>query len=296
MTSSTAGDRRTHFRLGQRLLIDHRHVRDVDGGRAVLDGLAEPIAAGGELFGGRLRAGCAEAVEGRVAWQPDRVDAEQAGDRGDGRELCRSDLEAVVESVEEVHRRRGAEGEEVAGHERAVAQCRERRIDRVPPGERPELGPRQVHHPVPVGELVQSRRRRGPGRRGLLVTFQGRIDEPATGEHRQVAEGDEHDRGGEHGPAPGDRAPDGVDEGGAAEGQPDGQQRQGPGARAQRQGQPVLTIAAERLGDRGRIDERMDTDGEHEPGERDGDGEAARREAHDRQAAQGRRSRAETRR
>ena len=196
-------------------------------------------------------------------------------------------------AYEQVHRRRRAEGQQVAGHERAVGQRRAAADRRCTPSVKaPNSAPGSCSTRYPAGSSSRAAAAVGPRRRGLLVTLQRRVDEAVTGEHRQVAEGDERRprrraRSGARRPAP-----DGVDERRRAEAQPDRQQRQGPGARAQRQRQPVLTVAAERLGDRRRIDERVDADGEHHADERQGDGEAARREAHDRQADEGRRSRA----
>ena len=103
-------DRHPDRRLGQRLLVDHRHGWAVRRGFAVVDRNAEPVGTGSEQLVGQLRAWCPEAVECRVTGKPDRVGAEQPGDRGDGGELGDADLEAVVEGVEQVHRRRRTEG------------------------------------------------------------------------------------------------------------------------------------------------------------------------------------------
>ena len=48
----------------------------------------------------------AEAVEGDVVGHPDRVDAEQPGDRGDRAGVDHTVLEAVVERVQQIHRAR----------------------------------------------------------------------------------------------------------------------------------------------------------------------------------------------
>ena len=112
------GERFTDAGVTDRLFVDDRNDADVR------CRLAEPL--GREQVGARgtgageqvvddLGPGEAEAVERHVVGHPDRVDAEQAGNRCDRVDVDHTVLEAVVQGEHEVHRRRAAERQQVAG-------------------------------------------------------------------------------------------------------------------------------------------------------------------------------------
>ena len=89
-TSSTGGDRSPTRRVGERLLVDHRDVGLVrPPARRRPTGPPRPAAPPANRSSASSGPRRAEAVEGGVAGQPDRVGAEQAGDRGDGVRLER---------------------------------------------------------------------------------------------------------------------------------------------------------------------------------------------------------------
>ena len=178
-------------RIGDRLLVDDGDLGLVDGRLAVGDRRAQPDLLArrrppsaarrnrSSVSSGSRRA---EAVERRIAGQPDGVGAEEPGHGGDRGGLGHAALEAVVQGVEQVHGAGAAEGQEVPGDQRPVGQSREGRIDGVPPAKGAELGP---------GEL-RARGSRWARRRaaaaasvhavgGVLVALEGRVDQAGVG-------------------------------------------------------------------------------------------------------------------
>ena len=233
----------------------------------------------GEEVGDELRARRAEAVERGVAGEPDRVGAEQPGHRCDLGRVDGAGLEAVVERVQEVHRRCAAEREEVARHERLGGQPGQRRVDGVAPAEGAELL---------AGELQDASARvagveRGggllPRSRRVLVAVDRRVDEAAAGERRQVGDRQQDDDGRQdrppRHPAAEPERSGGVDEGTGAEGQSEHEHRHGTRRRAQGQGGAGLAVAAEQAHQRRRVVDRVDADGEHDADRHEEGGEAA---------------------
>ena len=161
---------------GERLLVDHGDVGHVHGGLAVRRRRTESGRGRTEQRRDDLRAWGAEAVEGQVVGHPDRVDAEQTGDRCDGLGIDRARLEPVVERVQQVHRPGAAEREEVAGDERLVGEAGQRRVDGVAPPEGTELRARQLQHAVLRRAGVERRDRVVPRRRDVLVALEGDVD------------------------------------------------------------------------------------------------------------------------
>ena len=174
------------------LLVDHRDDREVAHCVAVRIGPTEVRRAGEEVEH-ELGARRSEALEGSVAGDPDRVGTEQPGDRGERGRLGNTCLEAVVECVDEIHRRSASQRQQVAGDERPFGQPGQRRIDGVPPAERAELGTGQLQHAVAGGRGVEIRSGLEPRRWRVLVPFERRVDESVIGERRKVHDGQEDD-------------------------------------------------------------------------------------------------------
>ena len=273
------GDRGEHRRVRQRLLVDHRHLRPVDHRVAVGHRVAEAArriggGRGVERTGG-LRARRAEAVERHVTGDPHGVGAEQAGDRGDRLGLGPTLLEAVVEGVQQVHRRGRAEGQQVARHQRARGQPGQRRIDGVPPAVGTELGPGQLQHAIAGRHRIERGGGVVPRRRRLFVAGERRVDQAVTEQRREVAQREEdHEPGGEEAP-PRTSVADRVDDRRRPEADPDRQQRQRPRARAQGERHAGLTVAGEEVGERRGVVERVHADRQHHADERQGHCEPA---------------------
>ena len=97
------GERRADGRVAQRSLIDHWDVGYVRRGHPVRHRLTEADGLRREQLVNVLRAGRAEAIEGEVVRDPDRVGAQVAGDGRDRVGVERVVLHPVVERVEQVH-------------------------------------------------------------------------------------------------------------------------------------------------------------------------------------------------
>jgi hypothetical protein len=136
------------------------------------------------------------AVEREVVGHPDRVGAEEPGDGRDRVGVDGAGLDAVVEGVEQVHRARAPEREQVAGDEWPVGQAGQRRVDGVPPAERTELRSGELHHPELARPGVEHGDGVVPGAGHVLVALERRVDVAPGGRRGHADDGEHHERGG----------------------------------------------------------------------------------------------------
>ncbi len=163
-------------RVGKSHFVEHRHLADDWCGLAERTGIAEAWWSLTEEVGDDLGSWRAEPIERQVVAHPDGVGAEQTSHGGQAHRIDHAGLEAVVERVEQIHRPRAAERQEIACDERAVGEPCERRVDRVAPAERSELRSGQLQDSVLAGAAVEGGDGLCPGRRHILVALEGRID------------------------------------------------------------------------------------------------------------------------
>ena len=180
LTSSTGRHGLADCAVGQCGLVDHRHVGHVDRRRAEVGWRTESLGLRGEQLravssgrGVRKRSKAMSLLTQMVSAPKRRAIG------SDGRRVEGVRLGAIVEGVEQIHRRGGAEWQEVAGDQRLGRQARQWRIDGVAPAVRAELGARELHDPVLHRPGVQRSRRLAPCRRRVLVADEGRVDEAA---------------------------------------------------------------------------------------------------------------------
>ena len=142
-------------RQGKRAGIEQREGERRAEPVSVLDRVGEAGRGGAEHQPGVLRTGQVVAVDLEVVSQHHVPDAEQPRDGRDGRRLEQPELEAPVEGVEEVGRRRRPVRDQLAGDIRPVGEAGRDRLDRVAPPVGREVSAGQLEDPRVVRPLVE---------------------------------------------------------------------------------------------------------------------------------------------
>ena len=131
--------------IEQRRGVGHRHIGSVRRRCPdAFDGAQPGTLGAGQQRIHHLGPGGPIPLEGHVVGDQQAADSEQTRNGGHARHLDRAFLETVIERIDEIHRRCGAEWEQFAGQQWCGPQPGQGLIGGVPPPKRPELRSREL--------------------------------------------------------------------------------------------------------------------------------------------------------